>query len=141
MFDRTIIHTPTRTEYVDRNITVNEHRAPTDQSVKLLSEMEKAAEDKLICRGEIRNNILSAQWSVFQDIASGMMDYKVAVRIKLNEKEHIIKFPIQYKYGRNEHEIVIAVRDKLSSLIAEQILIDAFNDRAVTDAVRRLSRN
>ena len=36
----------TRTEYVTRE--VHEHRAPTDASVKLLREMEQAAEAKVI---------------------------------------------------------------------------------------------
>jgi hypothetical protein len=42
-----IIH-DTRTEYVTRNINVHEHRAPTDQSVALLKEMEKAAAEKIV---------------------------------------------------------------------------------------------
>jgi len=140
MFDKTIVHSPSRTEYVDRNITITEKRAPTDQSVKLLSEMELAAENKLICRGEIRNNTLSAQWNIFQDVASAMMDYKVAVRVMLNGKEHILRFNIEYKYGNDEGAVVRVVRDKIATLIAEQILISAFDDMAVTDAIRRLAR-
>lgn len=139
MFDRTVIHAPQRTEFVDRNITVTEKRAPTDESVRLLSEMELAAEQKLICRGEIRNNTLAAQWNVFQDFASGMMDYKVAVRVKLNSTDHTLRFPVQYKYGNDEQAVVLAVRDKVAELIATQILMEAFNDRAVSDAVRRLA--
>ena len=41
-----IIESP-RTEYVDRNVTIHEHRAPTDQSVALLKELEQAARDKV----------------------------------------------------------------------------------------------
>lgn len=43
MFDTYIAQRP-RTEYVDRNINITEHRAPTDASVKLLREMEAKAE-------------------------------------------------------------------------------------------------
>lgn len=49
MFDRTFIQ-PTRTEYVDRNVTVTEKRAPTDESVKLLAEMEEAARARITNR-------------------------------------------------------------------------------------------
>lgn len=139
MFDRTVIHVPQRTEYVDRHVTITEKRAPTDQSVKLLSEMELAAEDKLICRGEIRNNTLAAQWNVFQDCASGMMDYKVAVRVKLNGDEHLLRFPIEYKYGKDHQAVAIAVRDKIAELVATQIMLEAFNDVAVSGMIRRLS--
>ena len=38
----------TRTEYVTRNVNVTEHRAPTDESVKLLREMEAKAEAEVI---------------------------------------------------------------------------------------------
>lgn len=139
MFDRTVIHAPQRTEYANRHVTITEKRAPTDQSVKLLAEMEMAAEDRLIRRGEIRNNTLAAQWNVFQDYASGMMDYKVAVRVKLNGEEHILRFPIEYKYGKDQEAIVIAVRDKIAELIAAQIVVEAFNDAAVSDMTRRLA--
>ena len=139
MFDRIVMHAPQRTEYVDRNITITEKRAPTDQSVKLLSEMETAAEDRLVCRGEIRNNTMSVQWNVFQDIASAMMDYKVVVRIKLNGTEHLLKFNIDYKYGKDQEAVVVAVRDKIAELIATQIMIDAFHDKAVSDMTRRLA--
>lgn len=43
-----IVQVPGTTRYVDRNVTINEHRAPTDESVKLLKEMEEKAEAKLI---------------------------------------------------------------------------------------------
>ena len=139
MFDRTVIHAPRRTECVDRHVTITEKRAPTDQSVKLLSEMELAAEDRLICRGEIRNNTLAAQWNVFQDCASGMMDYKVAIRVKLNGEEHLLRFSIEYKYGKDQQAVVVAVRDKIAELVAAQIMIEAFNDAAVSDMTRRLA--
>jgi len=49
MFDRpTLVVTPTRhtTEHVTREI--HEHRAPTDESVRLLREMEQKVKDQII---------------------------------------------------------------------------------------------
>ena len=47
MFNRTfILPTHNRTEYVTRE--VHEHRAPTDDSVKLLREMEAKAQEQII---------------------------------------------------------------------------------------------
>lgn len=139
MFDRTVINMRPTTEYVDRHVTITEKRAPTEQSVRLLNEMEQAAEDRLICRGEIRNNTLAAQWSVFQDFASAMMDYKVAVRVVLNNKEHILRFYIQYAHGKDRQSVVVAVRDKIAELIATQIMADGFNDFAVSEMTSRLA--
>jgi len=139
MFDKTVIHAPQRTQFVDRNITVNEHRAPTDDSVKLLSEMELAAENKLVCRGEIRNNTLAAQWNVVQECSSGAMDFKVILRVKLNGTEHVLRFPVQYQYGHDTPAIVQEIRDKLANLITEQILINAFDDHVVSTAIRQIA--
>src|SRR5437899_141820 len=49
MTNRTIILSP-QTSHVTERVTehVHEHRAPTDESVRLLSEMEKAARDKIV---------------------------------------------------------------------------------------------
>ncbi len=41
-----VLNTPSRTEYVTRE--VHEHRAPTDESVKLLKEFETKAQEKVV---------------------------------------------------------------------------------------------
>lgn len=43
MFDRTFIQPPAQNENVHVTTTVHEHRAPTDESVKILREMEEKA--------------------------------------------------------------------------------------------------
>lgn len=85
MFDRTHIH-PTRTEYVDRDVsvTIKEKRAPTDESVKLLGEMEAAARERIVERyvATLEDNTLSA-------IATMEMydTYKTRIRFTLNGKD------------------------------------------------------
>lgn len=49
MFDRPVIHvSPTRITREQVTEHVHEHRAPTDESVRLLAEMEAKARDKII---------------------------------------------------------------------------------------------
>jgi hypothetical protein len=138
MFDKTtIVHRPTK--IVDRHVTITENRAPTDDSVKLLREMEQAAFDNMICRGEIRNNTLAAQWTVFRDSSASMMDYKVIVRVKLNGNDHVIRFPMEHQRGQDEQAVVLEVRDKLAKLIAEQVITEAFHDMQLHSMVRQLT--
>jgi hypothetical protein len=119
MFDKNTFITHTHpVQRVDSNITIN--NAPTDESVRLLKEMEEAAEDKLLYRGEIRDNTLSAQWNVFKDVAINM--YKCAVRIKLNGIDHLFKFQIEKQYGMNRFDVAMLVKDKLAVFIADEII-------------------
>jgi hypothetical protein len=136
MFNTTTIHQHRhQTEVVDRNVTIN--RAPTDESVELLREMEAAAEDKLIYRGEIRNNTLSAQWNVFEDMLC--MAYRCGIRIKLNGNEHLLKFEIMKFEAKTQFDAVKLIRDKLSGFIANQIIVDAFSDAEFFELTKRLA--
>ena len=54
MFDRTFIAEGGHVRAV--NTKVNIHRAPTDESVRLLKEMETAARDKIIESVAVRDN-------------------------------------------------------------------------------------
>ena len=49
------------TEYVDRNITVKEYKAPTDESVKLLNEMTEKALNNIVKTFSTSNNTLQAK--------------------------------------------------------------------------------
>ena len=51
-----IVQQPARTEYVDRHVTVTEKRAPTDESVKLLREMEAKAEAEVVKAVSVSNS-------------------------------------------------------------------------------------
>jgi hypothetical protein len=43
-----IAYEETNNSYITKNVTVAEKRAPTDESVRLLYEMEQAAEKKIL---------------------------------------------------------------------------------------------
>lgn len=75
MFDRTVI-LPTRTEYVTR--TTHEHRAPTDESVKILREMEAKARDGVLSAIHIKDTEIHGV--VFYE----PFNNRVTVRVKVN---------------------------------------------------------
>ena len=96
MFDRTIILPRPHTEYVTRNVNVTEHRAPTDESVRLLSEMEGTARKRIIERyvSEAGENTLGAveTWESCDDmrryVAFTLNGRKVHVRVDPKRDVH-----------------------------------------------------
>jgi hypothetical protein len=82
MFDKTTIVKPTA--YVDR--TINIHRAPTDESVKLLKEFEKAAENRVIEKFVLRSNEL--QVVAFFTTHEFTGDRAALIKFKLNGKDY-----------------------------------------------------
>jgi len=74
---------PTKTEFVTRE--VNEHRAPTDESVRLLNEMQQKAAENLIRTAHIENTVLrDAIVMATQDVFG---DYEIAFRFTVNGAE------------------------------------------------------
>lgn len=71
------------------NIKVDEKKAPTDESIRLLMEMEKKAFDNLIDRYYIDDNVLKGSVHVFRDIFN--QRYKIVSQFKLNGKEFRIE--------------------------------------------------
>lgn len=122
MFNKTFVFPQTRTEYAPYEKTVTEHRAPTDKSVKLLREMEKAAEDKLISITRLDNNELKATWHVFDDHLSWGM--KAVCRFELNGKEHRIDLSLD-RYLKSD-EIGRKVYKEVCDKIAELLTVDLF---------------
>lgn len=85
------------------SVSVTEKRAPTDQSVALLKEMEKAAEEKW--KGGIR-----LEGCPFDAIVHHHRDYMTAD----------YKFIVIYKLGSQRREVRFDVRDSFSSIESER---------------------
>lgn len=84
MFNRTYVMGGGRTEYVTKEINVTEKRAPTDESVALLSEMEEAARSKLFDAFVIEDNTVNMSAVVFRDMEfNGLI---VRYKLKINGK-------------------------------------------------------
>jgi hypothetical protein len=102
-----------RTEYVTR--TVHEHRAPTDESVKILKEMEEAAWKKVadtIAREA--NNYFDVITFKLEKNPADRLNYTYAL-FSLNGKT------IEMKLKLDEHEAGKMFWDAIAKEIAEQI--------------------
>ncbi len=117
-----------RTEYVNRDpevIRVHEHRAPTDASVKLLSEMEQAANRRVIEAIRIGDTTFEC---VLHMMAHPMDDTTEMVAVfSLNGK----KMTVQHReanYRTDRHGMIQALRDKMATDIATTVLLPALKD-------------
>lgn len=68
---------------------VIEKRAPTDESVRLLKEMEQKARDKIIASIELDSNLVKGRVYVMKDYLSGKNNF--AVLMDINGKRVEIK--------------------------------------------------
>lgn len=120
-------------------IEVTEKRAPTDESVRLLIEMERAAMNKIIASGKVEDNIINYKWYIMNDHAS-WEDYVRCV-FTVNGKECDFEFRLPGKYEVSSGmEYAEYMRDKVLEKLThiflndlwrvnERELIDTFKDR------------
>jgi len=124
MFDR-IVLAPARscTEYVTRE--VHEHRAPTDASVKLLTEMEEKARDRVIEAVHVGDATFEC---VIHTMKHPMDDTTEMVAVfSLGGKKMTVSHREQ-SWRTDKHAMVQALRDKMAAEIATAVLLPALKD-------------
>lgn len=125
MFDRTFIApTVERTSYVTKEI--HEHRAPTDQSVALLKEMEEAARAKLIESVKVTDTNFECVVHTLKEFASG--DFLCKAVFSLNGEK--LEAEVRTQDTTDRQKVWTALRDEIARVIAGHIL---------TGALRRLA--
>jgi len=98
----TTVHHHERNDYTKEVVkTVHEHKAPTDESVRLLNEFEDKARKNIIKELQIQENYLSAIVVLYQsdDIFNQCIYH---IRFILNGKEYFFEVPIKRREFTNE---------------------------------------
>jgi hypothetical protein len=132
-------------QYIDNSyrspskIEVIEKRAPTDQSVKLLSEFEQAAMNKIVAMGKVEDNIFNAKWYITSDYMAWVDRCRCI--FTMNGKEHDFEFRlpgkfdvsnskeyIEYMKGEVMNKLTIIFLDDLF-IKCEKQLMDSFRSR------------
>jgi hypothetical protein len=126
MFDRTIIRTGGETHKYSK-VEVTERKAPTDESIRLLREMEEKARNQVIERIEIKDNILEGTITSFQVDFDGEV---FVAYFKLNGKEFIVKKRFTYSELQtkgNKRKMVEFFLESISKAISEKIALAFFS--------------
>lgn len=108
-----------RGNIADINFHVTEKRAPTDESVRLLREMEKEALNKIIKNIDLSNNQFSARILVFEDLLN--LNSKGKVLFSLNGKKHELN--VSFGVLESEEDMVKRCYDELAKYVAREILM------------------
>lgn len=122
-----IVTTPARTEYVTRE--VHEHRAPTDQSVALLREMEGKAEAEIIKAVSVANTTFECVVHKHLDAASDKLLWRAV--FKLNGKHMTADIETDRPRGQlapveEMRANFEKLRDEMAKVIASEVINDAF---------------
>ena len=83
--------------------TVHEHRAPTDESIKILREMEEKSRQQIVEKFVVNNNVVNGSVTLFRDAMTD--NHECRVRLVLNGDEHTETFVVPgavYKAGKYE---------------------------------------
>lgn len=99
--------------------TVHEHRAPTDDSVRLLNELTIKARENLVATFSTSNNVLQATWARHQDELMGQDKY--FCKFVLNGRAHQIYIDVE-DTGMQGDGIEV-LYEKLCNRLASELML------------------
>ena len=115
-----------RTEQVTREVIVKEYRAPTDESVKLLNEMQKKALDNIVSQFSTTNNYLQMKCAVVEN------NYEEArlfiSKFTLNGKSHRFDIKINSWDVQTEEDLITSVYERVCAELAKEFMQPLFNE-------------
>lgn len=120
MFDDIRIYTPSQPTYVSKQIAVTEHRAPTDESVKLLNEMTQKALENITRRLITADNHLHISAFLYDDFR--MQERHWCVKLTLNGKDHVIEVALPYYQYHTPETMIKALYNKVVQTLAHEIM-------------------
>lgn len=114
------------TEYVDRNITVKEYKAPTDESVKILNEMTEKALNNIVKTFSTSNNTLQAKVAVYQDHRMQVNEFMC--KFTLNGKDHMLRVEINAYETPDMNSMVEKLYTKVCEKLAQELMQPFFQE-------------
>jgi hypothetical protein len=123
MFNRTYVDNSYRSP---SKIEVTENKAPTDESIKILKEFEKAAMDKIVAMGKVEDNLINFKWYIIND-PYALHDGDVCnCYFTLNGKEYDFQFTLPHSRYTPTSEIIDKIRENMLEKLAGVFMVDLF---------------
>lgn len=122
MFDRkTFLFAQSGGDHHHHRTEVHEHRAPTDKSVELLRDMEKAARDKIL--ETIRLEDAGVDCVVVHQRPMQTGDDEFAIRYRLGGETVTLRHTVERRRSESAGEYRQRVVDELVDLLARNIAV------------------
>jgi len=137
MFNTIINHQKEFVPYT-KNVEIKENRAPTDESLALLKEMEEKVLKKITQSFATDNNIFSASMSLVESEA--IFKSQLLVKFQLNGKDYV--FIQDLNRFKNIEENIKLFTTRLSEFIAKNIiekLVDQ-KEQSIFDFMRKFDK-
>jgi len=125
MFDRTYIVPGRRSVHHSHDVRVTEKRAPTDESVRLLREMEAAANDRVLEAVRLTGNGFECVAQAMRDATTGDMILRAA--FSLNGKKMTAE---ARGYNLRAYELVEKLVEAVAAKLAAEIVAAALRPLA-----------
>lgn len=121
MFDKHL-HVNNRAGTSYHHVSINENRAPTDESVRLLREMEAEARDAIFYSAKLENSHIKAAFNAARDPRT-MTDW-LYMTIKINGNTHKAKRKIDCdRVGENDY-----LADQMYKILCEEVAAALMGD-------------
>ena len=111
--------------------TITEKRAPTDESVRLLKEMEDEARKKITETTVVKNTEFTCKLHKYHDPANCADNY--AIIYTLNGKQGKVDVNVEIYDMLSPEQTACLIRDKVAVDIANKMLTTAFMDEKKWD--------
>lgn len=117
MFDTTIVkQSPAYPQ------TVHEHKAPTDDSVRLLNEMQDKAKNNIIKNIIVDDNIVNGSITITQDHYSMGKQYVVYFKFNLNGRDYIIEETFKPEALDDKRTLINRFYEEFAKRIATKLI-------------------
>ncbi len=122
------------TVYVPFEKTVNVHKAPTDESIKLFHEFREKAVKDIIEKVNVTDNIVNGYAMYISTGTSPDIQFTLHYKFMLNGEKISGKVDVKYEYGRDSkalyRNLLKRLYDEMSKAIAYKIVED-FHDQKI----------
>ena len=116
--------------YIDRSyrgpskMDVTEHRAPTDESIKLFKEFEEKAMKNIIASGRVEDNVINFKCYIYSDKMS--WDDICKCVFTVNGNEYYFEFILPRERVKPKSEIIDIIRNKILEKLTGIFMVDLF---------------
>lgn len=108
--------------HISASVTVTEKRAPTDDSVRLLNEMERKVLDQIVKTFHLRDNDFEAVMMVRQFSLSHPRG-ELYVAFKLNGKDYICREEVPRTFGDDQEQVIRKLFEAVGKAVAEEMFM------------------
>jgi hypothetical protein len=126
MFSKTVVQKVTETRLVPYEKTVHEHRAPTDESIKLYGEYADRAYDSVLETIRAVSSFGEIEAKIWKDYRTTKIICGFSFNVngkKLTGKVEVDEYPI-----KNNHELIKKVYDEVSHEITSILIGSVIKD-------------